>query len=610
MPEYDILKMCRESKLCAKNYISKYFFIDKTPINISDYHPEVHQNPLCFNNHPLILKGTYFVHASSDDVTLTAIETAYKCELLSHFPITCITIKCEYTLSIYYSFSLDILLSKEVLLQLCNRSLKPYQVVVKGLYCESISKTQIWVIMINKIVVGNDNTIKLPPDSWISKSFINYNIIFLLTRDEIYEISPNEIKDGNIITIRARYNANQFQNTKFWLDKARDVVFTSPINVRNMSLEDSNRLIAEYIYNIPKVCREHYAKYAYEDGVLKHIDDVKTLNWKCKLGHEMIKTQDKTFFTHKEKSDMGNTKVSEWHQKFCGEFPCQELPYYKLPGQISNRYSDITIENSNMIVEVQHSVMDAKEVANRKKDYGLHHKKIIWVIDCTEYMNQATISIKGKTWKYNSFLLYKYIFWDFGSNVGYVVPNDIRIGTMVEIKLYDRKKFIDTLRHGKKIWKTEESISKVLLIVSNDREPNISISQSENIGKDIKSRQVKKEKNSKNIDRLNKVIDLTHIFIPPTPTYVSKIILPKIEKTIDPSNLAKPEEQPKNKSLRVQRGPPITYDLETKLWPEGYPAHKPQINPSTKDSCKILTKGRTIFVEHLSSAMRSRNINN
>ena len=58
--------------------------------------------------------------------------------------------------------------------------------------------------------------------------------------------------------------------------------------------------------------------------------------------------------------------MTEWHSEWQGNFPITEIDFLKINDtQIKDRRADVVLENSNLILEFQHSKIEKLEVNNQ-----------------------------------------------------------------------------------------------------------------------------------------------------------------------------------------------------------------------------------------------------
>jgi hypothetical protein len=98
------------------------------------------------------------------------------------------------------------------------------------------------------------------------------------------------------------------------------------------------------------------------------------------------------------------------------------------------------LENSEYNLEFQHSDIELQEVKNRKADYELHGRKIIWIIHGNntitvkhlEYADRYYLEFISSRWKYESFTDYEYIFIDIGDMLYKIYPTQVK-NSMIDV---------------------------------------------------------------------------------------------------------------------------------------------------------------------------------
>ena len=210
-----------------------------------------------------------------------------------------------------------------------------------------------------------------------------------------------------------------------------------------------------------KCCLNYQSLYAFIDNKQIHIDDLVKLadekvkqKFKCINGHPLIFAngkKNKPHFRHKNAEDMGTEPMTEWHSEWQGNFPLTEIDFKKINiKQIKDRRADVVLSNSEYNIEFQHSHIEKIEVQNRKKDYGLHNRKILWIIhgDKTinvkylEHSNRYFLEFIKDIWKYESFIDYEYIFIDIDEYIYKIFPKDVK-NRMIDVEPpISKKKFI------------------------------------------------------------------------------------------------------------------------------------------------------------------------
>jgi len=180
---------------------------------------------------------------------------------------------------------------------------------------------------------------------------------------------------------------------------------------------------------------------------------------KCFLNHELLFCNGpitKPYFRHKNLNDFNNCYMSKWHLEFQSNFDKNEteIEFIKKDNkQIKSRRADISLKNTDYIIELQHSRIELQEVRNRKHDYNLHNKEILWIIDGNNKIdvidknNRLYLEFKGfSNWRYDSFKDYKFIFIDIKDNIYVIFPNLIKNNMIDVIKPYNKKEFINILK--------------------------------------------------------------------------------------------------------------------------------------------------------------------
>jgi hypothetical protein len=200
-------------------------------------------------------------------------------------------------------------------------------------------------------------------------------------------------------------------------------------------------------------CNLNYQSlYAFVDNTQIHIDDlIKSTDEKvkqkikCINGHQLIFAngkKNKRHFRHKNTEDMDTQPITEWHSEWQGNFPTTEIDFKKNNNkQIKDRRADVVLTNSNYNIEFQHSHIEKIEIQNRKNDYELHNRKILWVIHGNktinvkylEYSNRYYLEFITEKWKYESFIDYEYIFIDIDEQIYKIFPKDVKNG-MIDVE--------------------------------------------------------------------------------------------------------------------------------------------------------------------------------
>ena len=202
------------------------------------------------------------------------------------------------------------------------------------------------------------------------------------------------------------------------------------------------------------------SKYAYindgeeihiTDYINDYIDNNKKCDLKCIHGHELICANGekiKPYFRHKNTCDTCNNPMTDWHAEWEGNFPNSEICFPKInTNQIKNRRADAVLECHNLVIEFQHSLITKDEVTNRKHDYSLHEKQIIWIIHGNNTIKVTNLKnaermylefVKDR-WKYQNFLCYENIFIDIDEKIYKIYPNEVK-NHMIDVdKPYDKE---------------------------------------------------------------------------------------------------------------------------------------------------------------------------
>jgi hypothetical protein len=183
-------------------------------------------------------------------------------------------------------------------------------------------------------------------------------------------------------------------------------------------------------------------EYAIVDGVEIHIDDYIEGSYATCISnhHELIAVKgnyNKHHFRHKHSCDVNNSSLSEWHAEWQSHFKYIEVPFPLREGQIKSRRADIVIgdfvidvqytNKPGTVVEVQHSPITLDEVNHRNHDYGLHHKKVLWIIDGFGVTLHNNILVFEKDfWKFDSFLKTSSVYIDIHGILYAFNPADVK----------------------------------------------------------------------------------------------------------------------------------------------------------------------------------------
>lgn len=219
-----------------------------------------------------------------------------------------------------------------------------------------------------------------------------------------------------------------------------------------------------------KKCNKNYqSQYATIDNVDIHIDEYikiknkdSELKIKCKNGHNLVCVnglKNKHHFRHKNTHDLDLYPMTVWHCEWQGNFPNTEIEYKKIDKQIKDRRADVSINNSIYNLEFQHSAIELLEVKNRKHDYELHGRKIIWIIHGNDtikvkYLDHSLryyLEFVSDKWKYESFIDYEYIFIDIDDMLYKIYPKQVK-NNMIDVEIpFDKVSFIKYINENNEI---------------------------------------------------------------------------------------------------------------------------------------------------------------
>ena len=142
--------------------------------------------------------------------------------------------------------------------------------------------------------------------------------------------------------------------------------------------------------------------------------------------------------------------MTQWHIDWQQQFTNCEKSYPKVHnGQLKHRRSDVDL-NDKLLIEFQYSPISKEEVSNRKHDYSLHNKNIIWMIHGDDTItvsklknsNRIFLEFHKEPWKFQSFTQYDSIYLDINSEIYKIDPNKVK-SRMIDIpnpisKLHER----------------------------------------------------------------------------------------------------------------------------------------------------------------------------
>lgn len=206
-----------------------------------------------------------------------------------------------------------------------------------------------------------------------------------------------------------------------------------------------------------QICDNFDSNYAYIGEKCVHINEY-NLNrsdvLKCINGHNLCCANGekvKHYFRHVNPSDCIN-HMTVWHREWQSHFEITEVEFKNVDDQIKNRRADIVLDNT--IIEIQHSPITEDEVNDRKHDYSLHGKELIWIIhgnnsfNVTKLDNRIYLENVSDNWKYKSFLSHEFIFIDINSEIYKIVSSKVK-SNMIDVELpFNKLDFINYLKNG------------------------------------------------------------------------------------------------------------------------------------------------------------------
>ena len=132
---------------------------------------------------------------------------------------------------------------------------------------------------------------------------------------------------------------------------------------------------------------------------------------------------------------------SLWHNAWQNRFADREVVHARLPGGSQARRADAMGCGGRVVIEVQHSYIKRDEVDARGRDYGLHGKRVVWVIDGDEGVRVERLGVSDTcllvfewrcAWKYASFTGAADVFVCHGGAV-FQVPADKVRSRMIDV---------------------------------------------------------------------------------------------------------------------------------------------------------------------------------
>lgn len=134
--------------------------------------------------------------------------------------------------------------------------------------------------------------------------------------------------------------------------------------------------------------------------------------------------------------EAGHMQLSRWHSEWQRLFdPIErEVPHPMLPGCVSARRADVV--RNGVVLEFQHSPISREEVAERCRDYAVHGKRVVWILDGCETtharyhrIHDGRVLIKLKQhWMYEAFGTDHAVYLDAGDRVWRLDRGDVRCG--------------------------------------------------------------------------------------------------------------------------------------------------------------------------------------
>ena len=225
-------------------------------------------------------------------------------------------------------------------------------------------------------------------------------------------------------------------------------------------------------------CNNYHSSYAFFNdkpiSINDYIKKSKPINIKCYHNHPLIFVNNKHFI-HKFNDDLDPNDIhSLWHKEWQSHFPYTEITYRKDDIiQIKTRRADIVLPKTKYNIEIQHSKISKLEVYQRKCDYLIHNREIIWIINGSSEgsLNIIVINVNdndndndnvndndndnvndndesrfiiefndSNKWMYESFIDYEYIFIDYDNYIYKFNPKIVK-NNMIDVIRLNRKEF-------------------------------------------------------------------------------------------------------------------------------------------------------------------------
>ena len=204
-------------------------------------------------------------------------------------------------------------------------------------------------------------------------------------------------------------------------------------------------------------CNNYHLLYAFYNNKPININDYikinsKPTNIKCCHNHLLIFNNNN--FIHKFDNDVDDIH-SLWHKEWQSYFPYTEITYYKEDiRQIKTRRADIVLPKTKFNIEIQHSKISRIEVSQRKSDYLIHNREIIWIINGSSDDNINIINNENRyiiefndnnKWIYQSFINYNFIFIDYNNYIYKLNPKNVK-NNMIDVIKFHKFNFIKNLQ--------------------------------------------------------------------------------------------------------------------------------------------------------------------
>ena len=172
----------------------------------------------------------------------------------------------------------------------------------------------------------------------------------------------------------------------------------------------------------------------------------------------------KSHFREKPNQDGISSLMTAWHSSWENNFSELKEKTYKHRKMIKkHRRADVDLNKTN-VIEFQHSYIEKDEVNNRKHDWNLVNKNIIWVIHGSDtiqvtqlkHSKRIWLEFKSDPWKYESFIDYDKIYIDIEDKIYKINPKFVK-SKMIDVQQPVTKDiFLNSLKNGEEIFKNEK----------------------------------------------------------------------------------------------------------------------------------------------------------